>query len=180
MDHQSSSSGPGDSLGSFENGNMAAAAATDAVTKTSDVAKQVTAEATRAIGKAGSTVTNQVKEILDRQVGVGAEMVGHFAHSAKRAAEDLEEKAPQAAGLVRGIADRLEDYSVELHDQSVDRLVQRAADFTRRQPALVFGLAALAGFVALRTMKASPSVASPSIQPSQQSRDPYASNSRGL
>jgi hypothetical protein len=44
---------------------------------------------------------------------------------------------------------------------------QTAADFTRRQPALVFGLAALAGFFAIRTLKSSPSISAPPIQPSQ-------------
>jgi hypothetical protein len=46
----------------------------------------------------------------------------------------------------------LDGLANDLHDQSVDELVRSASDFTRRQPALVFGLAAVAGFVALRTV----------------------------
>jgi hypothetical protein len=53
-----------------------------------------------------------------------------------------------------------------LRDQSVDQLIGKASDFTRRQPALVFGLAALAGFFAVRTVKSAPSISAPSIQPS--------------
>jgi hypothetical protein len=47
----------------------------------------------------------------------------------------------------------------------VDELIGGASDFTRRQPAVVFGLAAVAGFLALRTLKLTQPVASPSIQP---------------
>jgi predicted RNA-binding Zn ribbon-like protein len=55
-----------------------------------------------------------------------------------------------------GVADRLDSYASDLRDQSVDQLVQAASNYTRRQPAVVFGLAALAGFFALRTIKSTP------------------------
>jgi len=35
----------------------------------------------------------------------------------------------------------------------VQQLVRTASDYTRKQPALVFGLAALAGFALLRVLK---------------------------
>jgi hypothetical protein len=47
---------------------------------------------------------------------------------------------------VRGAADRVEEFSRAIRGQSVDELMRTASDFTRRQPALVFGLASLAGF----------------------------------
>jgi len=108
-----------------------------------------------------------VKDLLNRQVGSGAEMLGGVARSARRAAEDLERDAPQIAGLVRTLASRVDGYAQGLQDQSVDQLWRSASDYTRRQPALVFGLAAIAGFFALRTLKSTPSVSAPSIQPSR-------------
>ena len=72
---------------------------------------------------------------------------------------------------MRGFADRVEDYSNGVKDQTVEELVRTASDFTRRQPGLVFGLAALAGFAIFRTIKSTPSggrVDSPPIQPSSQ------------
>jgi hypothetical protein len=108
-----------------------------------------------------------VKELLNRQVGGGADMLCHVARSARRAAEDLEHDSPQIAGLARGLASQVDRYAEGLRDQSIDEIWRSAADFTRRQPALVFGLAALAGFVALRTVKSSPSISAPSIQPGQ-------------
>jgi hypothetical protein len=52
-----------------------------------------------------------------------------------------------------------------MENQTVDQLTKSASDYTRRQPALVFGLAALAGFFAFRTFKNAQSVAAPPIQP---------------
>ena len=102
-----------------------------------------------------STITSRVQDALDQQVAQGARVVNRVAKSARRAADELQNDAPQIAGLVRGLADRVEEYSRDLENRSVTDLYQAASDFTRRQPALVFGLAALAGFLALRTVKSS-------------------------
>jgi ElaB/YqjD/DUF883 family membrane-anchored ribosome-binding protein len=102
-----------------------------------------------------STLTSQVQDTLDQQVVRGARMITNVAHSARRAADELETDAPQIAGLVRGVADRVEEYSRSLEHQSVTDIYEAASDFTRRQPAAVFGIAALAGFFALRSLKSS-------------------------
>jgi hypothetical protein len=93
-----------------------------------------------------SAITSQVQGALDQQVVRGARVMSNVAQSARRAADELETDAPQIAGLVRGVADRVEEYSRNLEDQSVTDIYQTASDFTRRQPAVVFGVAALAGF----------------------------------
>ena len=58
--------------------------------------------------------------------------------------------------LVRNAADRAEAFSQDLREQTVEDLIRMASDFTRKQPALVFGLASLAGFLAFRVIKSSP------------------------
>jgi hypothetical protein len=151
----------------------------DAASRTSEIAQEALHLAKEAASGAASSVTYQVKDLLNRQVGAGADYVGHFAHSAKLAADDLDQHAPQIAGLVRGVAEQIETYSDDLREQSVDDLVRTASDFTRKQPALVFGLAALAGFFAYRVMKATPTVTSPSIQPTHDEQ-PRAGRSNGL
>ena len=143
----------------------------DALSQASRMARGVADQAQQVASDTASTITDHVKGLLDDQVGNGADMVGHLANSAKRAADDLDQNAPQLAGLVRGVADRLEIYADDLHDQSVDQLLRTASNYTRRQPAVVFGLAALVGFFALRTFKSTTSVPPPSLkQPSQLSR----------
>jgi hypothetical protein len=127
-----------------------------AFAQASDMAQEAADTAKQAAADGASTVTNQLKEMLDRQVGSSAEVMGQLASSTKRAAEDLDESAPLVAGVVRTFANRIDGYADDLRDQSVDQLVRAASDLTRRQPALVFGLAALAGFLTFRTLKSAP------------------------
>jgi hypothetical protein len=117
-----------------------------------------------------STITSQVQGALDQQVIRGARMMTNIAQAARQAADELETDAPQIAGLVRGVADRVEQYSDSLEKQSITDIYQTASDFTRRQPAIVFGVAALAGFFALRTLKSS-STSSGRSSPASQSRE---------
>jgi hypothetical protein len=159
----SSSSRHQDTLG----GNIAGAAR-DAYQKAADLSSEA-AERGRAAAAEGARVAkSQMKGALDRQVGVAASVVGDVARSFHVAADDLERNAPFAGDLMHGLADRMSGYAEDLQAQSTDDLLRTASDFTRRQPAVVFGLAALAGFLAFRAIKHTPSsVQAPSIQPSQ-------------
>src|SRR5262249_9215430 len=147
-------------------------AANRAMSQASDMARDAGQKARQAASESASNMTDQVKQMLDRQIGTGANMGAQFASSVRLAADDLARESPMVAGLVRSFADRVEDYSNGVKDSTVEELVRAASDFTRRQPALVFGLAALAGFAVFRTVKSAPSVASsvasPPIQPSSQ------------
>jgi hypothetical protein len=142
-------------------------AASQAFSQASDMARDAGEKAKRAAGDTASTVTDNVKELLDRQLATGATMVGQFASSIRLAADDLGREAPMLGGLIRGFANSVDGYADGLQDKTVEQLARSASDFTRRQPALVFGLAALAGFLALRTFKSTGSSAAPPIQPSQ-------------
>ena len=81
---------------------------------------------------------------------------GHVARSVHCAADNLDSNAPQLAGLARSAAERVEQFSRDIRGQTVEDLVRTASELTRRQPALVFGLASLAGFLAFRVLKSSP------------------------
>ena len=94
----------------------------------SQMAEGVQSGAKRAAAEATSTITGHVKDLLDTQLASGADIVGQFGNSAQRAAEDLERTAPQLAGLVRGVADRIEGYADDLREQSVDELLQSASN----------------------------------------------------
>ena len=89
------------------------------------------------------------------QVSSGSDLAGH-ARSVRSAADSLDQNAPQLASLARGAAERVEQFSRDIRGQTVEDLVRTASEFTRRQPALVFGLASLAGFLAFRVLKSSP------------------------
>jgi hypothetical protein len=152
-------------------GQRTSKVASDAYTAASRMAGETAEKAKQVASDTAATVTGQVKHLLDEKVTGGAELVGHLGGAVKRAAQELDRDAPQLAGLVRIAGDRIDGYADGLRDQSAEQLMRSAADFTRRQPALVFGLAALAGFFAMRTLKSAPSsVASPPIQPGQYGR----------
>jgi hypothetical protein len=137
-----------------------------AFSKASDMARDVGKQAKRAMSDTASNVTDSVKGLLDQQLGSGATMAGHFAKSMRLAADDLDSEAPALGNLVRGFADTVDGYADSVDGRSVEDLAGMASDFTRRQPALVFGLAALAGFFVFRTFKSTQSVAPP-LQPTQ-------------
>jgi hypothetical protein len=142
-------------------------AAGQTFSRASEMARDAGEQAKEAVATTASTVTQNVKEMLNRQLGSGANLAGHFASSVRLAADDLAKESPMAGGLVHSFANSVDGYAAELQDKSVDQLVQTASDFTRRQPALVLGLAALAGFFVFRTVKSAQPVASPPIQPQQ-------------
>jgi hypothetical protein len=113
-----------------------------------DEAKAVTSEA-------ASSIASQLRSTLDGQIENGAAYLGHAASSVRSASADLSANAPALANVVESIADRLESVSEGLKGKTADEVWDEATRFTRRQPALVFGLAALAGFLAYRTIKSS-------------------------
>jgi len=141
----------------------------EAFSKASDTARDAAEKAKRAAGDAASSVSDHVMGLLNDQIVVGAQSANHFAGSMRIAADDLERESPTLAGLVRGFAHNVDHYADRFEEQTVEQLVKSASDLTRKQPALVFGLAALAGFFAYRTFKnaSDSSVSSPPIQPAR-------------
>ena len=81
------------------------------------------------------------------------------------------------AGLVGALANKVDDFAEDMQDRTVDHLTRSVTDFTRRQPALVFGMAALAGFFVYRAVKNAAPLEAPSIQPSS---EPGMRTSNGL
>jgi hypothetical protein len=132
------------------------AKASDTASKIADAAREAGGQAKQAASSLASDATKQAKGFLNMQVTAGADMVHHVVDSARIAADNLDQDAPQLAGLVRSVADRAQEFSQDLRGKTVEDLVRTASDFTRKQPALVFGLASLAGFLAFRVLKSRP------------------------
>jgi hypothetical protein len=130
------------------------AKAGETASKISEAAQQVGQQAKQAASSLASEANEKARGFLNQQVAAGADMVGNVAEAARRAADHLDQSSPQMAELVRGAADKVDEFSHDLRERSVQDMVSSASDFTRRQPALVFGLASLAGFFLLRVLKA--------------------------
>lgn len=110
--------------------------------------------------EAASSVKSQLWSTLDGQVEAGAAYLGHAASSVRSASEELNKNAPALGNIAESVADKLDAYASGLQGKTADEVWADAASFTRRQPALVFGLAAIAGFLAYRTIKSSGSALS--------------------
>jgi hypothetical protein len=132
------------------------AKADEAISKVTDAAQQAGSQAKDAAASLASDASQKAKGFLNMQVSSGSDLAGHVARSVRCAAESLDPNAPQLASLARGAAERVEQFSRDIRGQTVEDLVRTASDLTRRQPALVFGLASLAGFLAFRVLKSSP------------------------
>jgi hypothetical protein len=127
--------------------------ANQAMAKLTEAAQQAGSQAREAVTSLSSQATSTVKDALNEQVNAGADAASHVADSVRRAADNLDENLPQLAGLARGAAAKIEALSAEARNKSVDELFQNASDFARRQPALVFGAAAVFGFALFRVLK---------------------------
>jgi hypothetical protein len=126
-----------------------------------------------------SGLGDHLRQIMDQQVGAGAAMVGTVANSLHTAAGELDQQSPQIGKLAHLAADRLDQAATQLKDKTAEDLLRSVNDFTRRQPALVLGVAALAGFFALRLFKTA-TAAAPSIRPGQEFRPQVRDQIHGL
>jgi hypothetical protein len=127
--------------------------ASDTYIMAADFGRSAADGAKQAASDAASSVRGEMRRMLDRQVDNGAAYLGHAASSIRTAAGDLSRTAPPLAGLADTVADKLDSYAQTVKGKTAEDVWDTAVDFTRRQPALVFGLASLAGFLAYRTIK---------------------------
>jgi hypothetical protein len=155
-DSASSSARPGTPSSASSVAKDMRAKAGEGASKVADVVQEAGSQAKDAAASLASGASQKAKGFLNMQVASGSDLAGHVARSVRSAADSLNPDAPQLASLARGAAERVEQFSRDIRGQTVEDLVRTASEFTRRQPALVFGLASLAGFLAFRVLKSSP------------------------
>jgi hypothetical protein len=126
----------------------------EGLSRFTDAAQEAAEQAKQTASSLAAEANQKAKGMLNQQIETGADVVQQVAGAARAAADNLDRTSPQLAQLVRGAADRVEGFSRDLRGQSIDDVWRTASDFTRRQPALVFALASLAGFLAFRVLKA--------------------------
>ena len=127
--------------------------AADAMAKISDVAQQAMGEAKKSASTLASAATERAKDAVEERIAGGADLLGQVAASVRVAARELDPSAPQLAGFAREAAERIDEFSRDMRNKSVDELLETSSDFARREPALLFGAAAACGFLLFRTLK---------------------------
>ncbi len=116
--------------------------------------ERVREEAKNAAKSLTSEAREKIWSKLDEQVGSGADLMEDVANSVRSAADELERSSPRLAGFARSAAGTIETYADSMRNRSVDELLRAGTKFARKQPALVFGAAALAGFALYRVLSA--------------------------
>lgn len=107
------------------------------------------------LSEIGGPVKDKALEVADQQKQQGAEQLRCAAQAVHGAARELESSMPQIAGYIHDIGQRLEGFASDIKEGSVDDLFSKLGEFSRNQPALVFGGAMIAGFALSRFLKSS-------------------------
>src|SRR4029078_9731002 len=126
-----------------------------ALQASTDAAQDKLKEAANAAKEAASGAADRVQEQVHEQQRSGADFVERFATNIRDAARAFESDAPFAARGINSAAEYVEDAAEKIRNGSFRDLVDGAPDFVRRQPAAFLGISVLAGFAAIRFLKAS-------------------------
>jgi gas vesicle protein len=103
-----------------------------------------------------SQASDKLKDTMAETKGAGAEYVGNLAETIRRAAKEFDNDLPIAGKYIRKAAAQVDSVSDSLRSGDFSDLIDSAQTFARRQPTAFLGLAALAGFAAVRFLKSSP------------------------
>jgi ElaB/YqjD/DUF883 family membrane-anchored ribosome-binding protein len=124
----------------------------EAVSRVGKAAREAGAEAQEAASSLGSRASREARNLADRQLSMGVEIVSDVADAVRTAAERLDRNEPQIAYLAHEAANRLDDFSNAIRSQSAEELWQASTEFARRRPAAVFGATAALGFLLVRLL----------------------------
>ena len=127
----------------------------DALRASTDVARDKLKEVVDTAKAVASDAAGRVQEQARAQQGAGADYVSRFAGNIRNAAHAFEVDTPFAAQGIKLAAEYVEDAAGKLRAGTFNDLVNGATDFARRQPAAFLGLSVLAGFAAVRFIRAS-------------------------
>ena len=102
-----------------------------------------------------SQSADKLKESIAAKKSAGADYVGNAADTIRRAAREFDTDLPIVGTYMRKAASQVESVSDSIRMGELNDVVRNAQDFARRQPTAFLGLAALAGFAAIRFLKSS-------------------------
>lgn len=129
--------------------------ASAAIQASSDVALDKVREAASAAKGIASDTVDQIQDRAREQQRSGADFVGRLADDFREAARAFERDVPVAARGIHSAAAYVEDAADKIRNGSLHGFVEGATDFAKRQPAAFLGITVLAGFLAVRFLRAS-------------------------
>ena len=138
--------------------------ASEAYNATADAAREKFDELSSAARETASQAADKVKDQIGAQQHAGADYAKRFAGNIREAAKSFEQDTPIAARTIEMAAGYVEDAAEKMRSGSLNDLMDGMTSFARRQPAAFLGLSVLAGFAAVRFLKASAASGSTSQQ----------------
>lgn len=157
--HQPSAQGLGDKL--QQAGNDAKDAASSIVASASDAAREKITELGAKARDTAARAADKVQDQMGAQQATGADYAHRLAGNIRNAARAFENDTPFAARTIETAADYVEDAAGKIRDGSLGDVIDGVTSFARRQPAAFLGLSVLAGFAAIRFLKASSAAGAP-------------------
>ena len=127
----------------------------DALRASADIARDKFKDAAEAAKDVASGTADQLEEQAREKQRSGAEFIERFADNIRDAARAFENDAPFAARGINSAAEYVEDAAEKIRNGSFRDLVDNATDFAKRQPVAFLGISVLAGFAAVRFLRAS-------------------------
>ena len=127
----------------------------DALRASTDLARDKFKEAADQAMEVAEGAADRFQDKAATQQRSGADFISRLAGNIRQAAHAFETDAPFAARGINSAADYVEGAAEKVRDGTFRDLVDGATDFARRQPAAFLGLSVLAGFAAVRFLKAS-------------------------
>ena len=135
--------------------------AAEALRATSDTAQGVYQGATETAKDLTAEAKDKLEDQARQQQQTGAEYVNKFAGNIREAARAFEKDVPFAARGINSVAEYVEEAAEKIRQGSFRDLVDNATDFAKHRPAAFLGITVLAGFAAVRFLKASGQSSSP-------------------
>jgi ElaB/YqjD/DUF883 family membrane-anchored ribosome-binding protein len=129
--------------------------ATDIAGASADKLKDQASEFASAAKELAGQATDKIKEAVSDKKGAGADYVGNLAETIRRAGREFDNDLPIAGKYIRKAASQVENVADSIRSGDFHDLVRNAQSFAKRQPTAFLGIAALAGFAAVRFLKSS-------------------------
>ena len=127
----------------------------DAFRASADVARDKFGEAADAARGVAEGTLDQIRSQAREQQRSGADFVERLADNIREAGRAFESDVPFAARGIGSAADYVKDAAQKIREGSFRDILEGATDFAKRQPAAFLGISVLAGFAAVRFLKAS-------------------------
>jgi gas vesicle protein len=127
----------------------------DALRASTDMAREKFKEAADATQHMAFGTAEQVGDHARDKQRSSADFIERLAGNIREAGRAFENDVPFAARGIDSAADYVDDAAEKIRNGSFRDLVDGATDFAKRQPAAFLGISVLAGFAAIRFLKAS-------------------------